>query len=223
MTEQNTKPQVGTCLRHVDTGADTGAVTGAETGADTGADTGAVTGQYRKTPRASFFDYEEGNYFITICTRNKAHYFGTIRNGQMWLSPVGSFLDAQLKNASHYFPEIEVPLYVIMPNHLHMIVCVNTRRDMPSACGMGILDSDLRNPNPYERPDATCQRHVPTLSRYINSLKGAVTKFAHGNNLEFGWQSRYHDHMIRGTHDGNRIAEYIENNVARWADDCFNK
>lgn len=179
--------------------------------------------QYRKTPRASFFDYEEGNYFITICTLNKAHYLGTIREDRMFLSSIGMFLEEQINNASTYFPEIEVPLYVIMPNHLHMIVCVNSRRDMPSACGPGILGSDLRNPNPYERPNATCQRHVPTLSRYINSLKGATTKFAKSINAEFGWQSRYHDHVVRGNHDGTRIAEYIENNVARWANDCFYK
>lgn len=179
--------------------------------------------QYRKTPRTAFFDYEEGDYFITICTRGKAHYLGTILNGQMNHSRIGMFVEDQINNASLYFPEIEVPLHVIMPNHIHMIVCVGSRRDMPSACGPNITASDTRNPNPYERPDATCKRHVPTLSRYINSLKGVVTKYARSINTEFGWQTRYHDHVIRGNHDGNRIAEYINNNVARWAEDCFYK
>ena len=45
--------------------------------------------------------------------------------------------------------------------------------------------------------------------------------FARRNNIEFEWQTRYHDHIIRDTHDGNRIADYIENNVVRWANDCF--
>lgn len=179
--------------------------------------------QYRKTPRASFFDYEEGCYFITICTHDKLHYFGKITDGQMILSIIGKYLDEQINNASAFFPEIEVPLFVIMPNHLHMIIYVNSRRDMPSACGSNISAADVRNPNPYERPNTTCQRHVPTLSRYINSLKGAVTKYARSIGVEFGWQSRYHDHVIRGTLDANRIAEYIENNVTRWANDCFNK
>ena len=206
--------------------------------------------QYRKTPRAPFFEYEEGVYFVTICTKNKLHYFGKIANGSMGLSAIGQFLDNQINNASQYFPEVEVPLYVIMPNHLHMIVCINARRDMPlacglmdmplacglmdmpstcglmdvpSACGLNVMAADTRNPNPYERPIETCQRHVPTLSRYINSLKGAVTKYSKRINMEFGWQSRYHDHVIRGSYDGDRIAEYIENNVARWGNDCFNQ
>lgn len=46
--------------------------------------------------------------------------------------------------------------------------------------------------------------------------------YARRNNIDFGWQSRYHDHIIRGAHDGNRIADYIKNNVARWGADCFN-
>ena len=179
--------------------------------------------QYRKTPRAPFFEYEEGVYFVTICTKNKIHYFGEIADGSMGLSAIGQFLDNQINNTSQYFPEVEVPQYVIMPNHLHMIVCINARRDMPSACGLNVMAADSRNPNPYERPIETCQRHVPTLSRYINSLKGAITKYSKTINTEFGWQSRYHDHVIRGNHDGNRIAEYIENNVARWGDDCFNQ
>lgn len=47
--------------------------------------------------------------------------------------------------------------------------------------------------------------------------------FARRNSIEFGWQSRFHDHIIRGERDENMIAEYIENNVARWANDCFYK
>lgn len=47
--------------------------------------------------------------------------------------------------------------------------------------------------------------------------------FAPRNNIDFGWQERYHDHIIRGTDDGNKIASYIETNVIRWDMDCFNK
>lgn len=59
------------------------------------------------------------------------------------------------------------------------------------------------------------------LSVVVGGLKRAVTLFARRNNIEFDWQSRYHDHIIRGANDGNRIAEYIENNVTRWDADCF--
>lgn len=177
--------------------------------------------QYRKSPRANFLDYDEGIFFVTICTKNRSCFFGEIANGEMQLSEIGKYVDLQLRSASVYCEDIEVPLFVVMPNHIHAIICC---RDMPSACFDGnIMEANIqqRNPNPSLRANPTCQRHVPTLSRYLSSLKGTVTKFAKLHNMNFGWQARYYDHYIRGNHDGNRISEYIINNVANWQRDCF--
>ena len=155
--------------------------------------------QYRKSPRAEFIDYDEGEYFVTICTRNKEHYFGEIRNNEIFLSKIGKFAGHQLEDVRKYYDYIHIPAYVIMPNHVHAIVCI--RRDMPLACKTrNILN---RCPNPSLRTDLTCRRHVPTLSRFINSFKGVVTKYSRSINTEFGWQSRYHDHMIRNDKDRN--------------------
>lgn len=177
--------------------------------------------QYRKSPRANFLDYDEGTFFVTICTKNRSHFFGEIANGEMQLSEIGKYVDLQLQSASVYCEDIEVPLFVVMPNHIHAIICC---RDMPSVCLVGNnMEANIqqRNPNPSLRANPTCQRHVPTLSRYLSSLKGAVTKFAKLHNMNFGWQARYYDHYIRGNHDGNRVSEYIINNVANWQKDCF--
>lgn len=174
--------------------------------------------QYRKKTRVSFLDYNGGDYFVTICTKNRAHYFGKIQTGQMFLSEIREFTRLQLNSASEHCENIRILLSVVMPNHIHAIVnLTNDAGSLPMNEG-NIMQ---RSPNPALRADPTCQRHVPTLSRYISSLKGAVTKFAKSNNLDFGWQKGYFDHCIRGHQDGNRIAEYIENNVARWHDDCF--
>ncbi|MDE6553467.1 MAG: hypothetical protein K2K98_11030 [Muribaculaceae bacterium] len=53
-------------------------------------------------------------------------------------------------------------------------------------------------------------------------MKRAVTMYARRNCQQFGWQTRYHDHKIRNIRDGQRIWEYIENNVQKWQEDCFN-
>ena len=174
--------------------------------------------QYRKSPRAKFLDYDGGAYFITICTRKRSHYFGEIYDREMHLNKIGKFAELQLTSASDFCKDIYVPLFTIMPNHIHAIVVVN-RRDMPPAC----INANLlqRAPNPILRANPTNQRHIPALSRYISSFKGAVTKYAKSQGLDFGWQSRYHDHFIRGIHDGNKISEYIINNVAAWHEDCF--
>lgn len=168
---------------------------------DVGTHGSCVRNEERKSPRAFFHDYSGGDYFITICTFGKQHYFGEISNGEMSLSTIGKYCHLQIEELSTHYRYMEVPLFVVMPNHIHAIICIDG--------------------------DRTHEPCVPTirtaLSVVIGGLKRAVTLYARRNNIEFGWQSRYHDHIIRGNHDGNRIAEYIENNVARWAQDCFNE
>lgn len=163
----------------------------------------------RKSPRAKFHDYSGGSYFVTICTENKAHFFGEIHDGEMHLSQIGEYCAQQFDYISMHYPYAETVLYVVMPNHIHAIIHIDDN---------GAVSAD------NNRTHEPC---VPTfrtaLSVVIGGLKRAVTMYARRNNIEFGWQSRYHDHIIRGSRDGNMIAEYIENNVARWANDCFYK
>lgn len=54
------------------------------------------------------------------------------------------------------------------------------------------------------------------LSHVISRMKTAISKYARQNNLVFGWQSRFYDRIIRNGKEMNRIATYIEQNVAKW-------
>ncbi len=170
--------------------------------------------QYRKTPRARFLDYDYGEYFVTICTKDKTHYFGEIHDNEMHLSEIGKFCYDQFANHHSQNHQIEIMDFTVMPNHVHTIVRIK-QDNAPNE------STDQRAPNPYLRAHHTCQRHVPTLSRYISSFKGAITKYAKANNVDFALQSRYHDHFIRGTRDGDKIRNYIINNVSNWDNDCF--
>jgi len=174
--------------------------------------------QYRKTPRANFIDYDAGDYFVTICTKDREHYFGMITDGVMRLSLIGNYVENQLKQAHELCHTVNVPLYVIMPNHIHAIISITENEPVTH----DVIDINQRNPNPSLRANLLSQRHVTTLSKYITSLKESVTKFAKSMNLNFGWQPRYHDHLIRGTRDGNSISEYIMNNVVKWSEDRYN-
>ena len=162
----------------------------------------------RKTPRASWIEYNEGMFFITICTRDKKHYFGMIKNEEMQLSEIGKILLKELNGISSHYPYIEILQFVIMPNHLHAIVDVNNA----ARCVPTIDDRVTNGLKSSQRP---------LLSTFIGSLKSAITKYAHECKLEFAWQSRYHDHYIRGVEDMNHISQYIEGNVLHWEKDCF--
>lgn len=168
----------------------------------------------RKSPRANWIDYDNGLFFITACTKDKKHYFGKIFDGEMILSEEGKILEYELSHPEIHHKKINIPLYVVMPNHFHAIVVC---RDI--ACD--VFPNAQRNPNSSQRANPDMARHVPTLSRYISLLKSAVSKQIHLFNPDFAWQSRYHDHLIRGNKDGNKIAEYIENNPINWSKDCF--
>lgn len=178
----------------------------------------------RKYPRADFHDYNAGCYFVTACTKAKKHYFGKIYDNEMHLSALGLRLDESIQSVAQHYPDIEIPLYVIMPNHFHAIIVISgTNAKVNEHHNYGKL-------NPLARSTvATCgdptltTHHANRLGLVVGAIKSAVTRFAKLNNIEFGWQSRYHDHIIRGKEDGDNIAKYIENNVVKWNEDCFNR
>lgn len=167
----------------------------------------------RKTPRATWLDYNEGEYFVTICTQGHKHFFGNIHQGKMLLSEIGKHLVACIENTPHHQPHIRIVQYVVMPNHFHAIIKVGTQPD--TAC---------RVPTKVDRFEQRINiRRLPLLSAYIGTLKSVVTRFAQQRGIQFAWQPRYHDHLIRGIEDWNNISQYIENNILNWETDCFYK
>ena len=150
-----------------------------------------------ESARATWHDYNGGIYFITICTAHKQCYFGCVLGGQMSLNPLGHFTHDNLEHANNHYPYLEIPLFVVMPNHVHAVVFVAGDEALVPLGTKGLL------------------------SIGIGGIKSAVTVYAHQNNRIFAWQPRFHDHIIRDHAEMNRIADYIENNPLNWASDCF--
>jgi len=151
----------------------------------------------RKCIRAKFHDYSGGMYFVTICAKEKKHYFGEISDNIMQFSEIGKIANKELNEIPLHYPYAEIPQYVVMPNHVHVIVAIkNSLNDLPSI--------------------RTC------LGVIIGGYKQAVTRYARRIGILFEWQPRFHDHIIRGNDDCLRISDYIENNVILWHNDCFN-
>ena len=84
----------------------------------------------RKTPRANWHNDKGAEYFVTICTHNRVHYFGEVCNGKMQLTTVGECLKREIENTRHIRGEnVDIPLYVIMPNHVHLVVFIDNGKD----------------------------------------------------------------------------------------------
>ena len=190
----------------------------------------------RKSPRAQWHDYNGAEYFVTICTKDRAHYFGCVHNGQTQLTPVGECLKREIENTENLrHGAASIPLYVIMPNHVHLIVSLYHRispcRDALNASPLNAslmnaspIISDARGNSDSDARGASLQKfgsQSGNLGAVIRGIKSAVTHFARENQIPFSWQSRYHDRIVRNRNEMNRIALYIEQNPMKWETDCF--
>lgn len=79
--------------------------------------------------RANWHDYDRGIYFVTICTCQKAHLFGKIRDNEMHLSEVGKIVKSCIDSILQHH-DCEVWNQVIMPNHIHMVLAVGAQTSM---------------------------------------------------------------------------------------------
>lgn len=143
----------------------------------------------RKSPRIPCYDYSTPNYyFITICTANKKCIFG--KPG--YLNRFGKIVEDCLLKIPVINPAVSIDKYVIMPNHVHVIMVIN---------GDG------------------CQKSIPQI---VGQYKMTVTKKIRSLVPEKEvWQRSFHDHIIRNQERYELIWMYIENNPIKWEDDCF--
>ena len=149
----------------------------------------------RKKNRLQGYDYSSsGAYFITICTSERRNYFWNnvgariARPQDVELSTYGEILDDAVKKISIIYPAISVEAYVIMPNHVHLLLMVRA-------------DEHGR------------AMRAPTMSRIVNQLKGYVTKKI-GISI---WQKLFFDHVIRNREDYEEHAKYIYENPMKWS------
>lgn len=163
------------------------------------------------------YDYSAcGAYFITVCTANRQNYFwkgappivgATSGRPQtngfpagITLTPYGEIVKEAICHIPLAYPTLSVESYVIMPNHLHLLLCFGSRRPL-------VAPTPENETAPGGRPLA-----APTISRVIKQRKGYVSKKA-GKSI---WQKSFYDHIIRDREDFEEHLKYIHENPVRW-------
>lgn len=159
----------------------------------------------RKSNRLKGYSYSQnGVYFLTVCTKNNKCILGRIVGDgdldvpQMVLSEYGKVVEKYIQSVKQAYNHISVMNYVVMPNHIHLIV---------------MLYSD-ENIYHDEKTVLPANDHIPVM---ISAFKKLVNK-------EIGfdiWHRSYHDHIIRNEESFHNIWDYVEANPARWKKDCF--
>ena len=175
----------------------------------------------RKTPRATWHDYNRATYFVTICTKNRQHYFGNIQNGVPKLTAIGEYTQQCVKQIPKIHTDVEIPIFTVMPNHIHLIVVLRHTNRRAVALRQP-YNNVLRQPHNKQNVDPEMQRRAKCcgrLSHIIGQFKSAVIREAQRQGIPFAWQARFHDHIIRNNGELERIALYIKNNPTNWKGD----
>jgi putative transposase len=168
---------------------------------------------------------EESYYFITICTKNREHFFGEIVNAdeKIYLKPtkIGEIIPTEILKIEERHENIILDEWVVMPNHVHLILFITNKENTPWR--VPTIESPWDIPT-LETKKKGLQPLIPnSISSAINHFKGAITKWGKQNRFEnFAWQSRFHDHVIRNEDALTNIRYYIEQNPVKWAEDIFN-
>ena len=140
----------------------------------------------RKQNRIPHYDYSLPNfYFLTICAHDRKCIFGAPNR----LGRIGMIVSRCIEKIGEKYPQVRVDKYVVMPNHVHMIL---------------VLEGD----------DPPAVPHI--ISQFKGAVSKEVRKIYPGIQL---WQRSYYDHVIRDQHSYEQIWLYIEGNPQCWEKD----
>ena len=179
-------------------------------------------GKYRvPSARVEWHQYDNGVYFVTICTHEKRHWFGEISDGGMNYSPVGRTAYDNIVAMPSHFPYVDIGAFVVMPNHVHMIVSIDgnklPRRDVTRHVSSNKETCRVTSPpTSLQRAVDVATQSKTWLSVVIGQYKQSVTRQARLLGIPFAWQTRFHDHIITNQQSYETITQYIENNVESW-------
>lgn len=92
------------------------------------------------------------------------------------------------------FPGVQIDGYVIMPNHIHMLLVL--------------------------REGAAGASPRPTVPAIICAYKSMVTRLCKAyHSIDGLFQTSFYEHVIRNRAEYEKIAKYISENPYRWQED----
>ena len=170
----------------------------------------------RKPLRLPDYDYSRaGVYFLTLCAKDKAPLFGEVCVGggvpdapHVELSPCGAAVQGQLEEMAQVYGHASLIKYVVMPNHVHILLQVHGPSGTPAP-----TQGDGNGPSGTPAPTRANQ----TVPAFVSALKRMTNRCCAAEL----WQRGYYDHVIRNDADLLRIWNYIDTNPAKWAEDEY--
>ena len=154
----------------------------------------------RRRTRLQNYDYSlPGAYFVTVCTQQRREILSKIVGDgapdvpKIELTETGRRVEKILLD-SEKIPGVRIDRYVLMPDHLHVIIFLD-----PSVCAEKRGTSGAPSPT------------NEMLSRVISAFKRFCTKELGDNPF----QRSFYDHIIRDRADYDEHIRYILENPMR--------
>ena len=120
------------------------------------------------------------------------------QNIAMQLNQFGAIVKNQIEWLMVQYPYIDIHNFVIMPNHFHLILEIDSLR---------CIDKNIK---------------IKSVSGLMGALKTTTSRLIHEASFEnFAWHRSFHDHIIRNESEYYHISNYIDNNPQKWFQDCF--
>ena len=158
----------------------------------------------RKHIRLKDYDYSRaGSYFVTVCVQDRRCLLSKVVGrglapAEIRLTACGRVAEEELLALMERYPMIRLDKYVIMPNHIHMLIRIT-----------------------QETAEASPR---PTLMQAMAAWKSLSTRRWNrmtGNAGEKLWQQGYYEHIIRDDNDFMAHWTYIDQNPAGWSEDEY--
>ncbi|MCI0844512.1 MAG: transposase [Chloroflexi bacterium] len=158
--------------------------------------------------RLPHYDYSlPGAYFVTVCTAIRLCIFGEITEGEMRLNKNGLIAAEQWVGLPSHYPRVSIDEFVIMPNHIHGIICLSNASQ--ASVGAGFQPAHTSHP--------TNQKHgIPEIIRGFKTYSSLTINRFRGTTGEPVWQRNYYEHVVRNEKDLDAIRKYIVENPLKW-------
>jgi putative transposase len=175
----------------------------------------------RKSVRLKEYDYSiPGWYYVTLCTYDRINVFGKVFNAKMRLNESGNIVEQEWLMTKKIRSNVDLDYYVIMPNHIHGIIILNSRGELNSPT------ENIKGRMQYAPTNSKFRSPSQTLGAIIKGFKSSVTKRIRattgGTSLKV-WQRNYYENVIRNELDLHNIRQYIELNPFKWElDEYYN-
>ncbi len=121
-----------------------------------------------------------------------------IQNQINELNEYGEIVKNRLLWLAEQYRYVVLHNYVVMPNHVHAIIEIDSSK---------VVDKPIK---------------IKSLSSLVGAFKTTSSKMIHEAGFSsFAWHRSFHDHIIRSDKSYQIISDYIDQNPSKWQTDKF--